>query len=301
VTADQVIERVKLWRAHNYGHLLPEATVLADRDWLAYVQAMAAAVPVSEQLMFPTEEDVEWAWPAGVTIVFGEPVPIDHVIVSEGMPGIGRRKLSPHTEEQTAAGVLFFPLQLVGVELADEPATDSRTYTEAFHPEEERAKINATGEMAAIPLMWIATDPTDIVTGHWVPGSPMRASQGATIGVGQSARLQLAIITALGHRLTRITEPVTANRGERRRVHRDLPGLRMLQLATGASVTRSEGTGTVEWSHRWMVRGHWRLQPYGPQRTLRRAQWIDPYVKGPEDKPLDVRPTIWRAHAEGGS
>jgi hypothetical protein len=30
----------------------------------------------------------------------------------------------------------------------------------------------------------------------------------------------------------------------------------------------------------WMVRGHWRAQPYGPGRTLRRPQWIEPYDKG---------------------
>ena len=30
----------------------------------------------------------------------------------------------------------------------------------------------------------------------------------------------------------------------------------------------------------WRVRGHWRAQPYGPGRELRRAQWIEPYDKG---------------------
>jgi hypothetical protein len=35
-----------------------------------------------------------------------------------------------------------------------------------------------------------------------------------------------------------------------------------------------------------VVRGHWRQQPYGPQRTLRRPVWINPHVKGPADAPL---------------
>lgn len=33
---------------------------------------------------------------------------------------------------------------------------------------------------------------------------------------------------------------------------------------------------------RFMVRGHWRNQPYGPAHALRRQQWIQPHWKGPE-------------------
>lgn len=33
--------------------------------------------------------------------------------------------------------------------------------------------------------------------------------------------------------------------------------------------------------HRVRVMGHWRNQPYGPEKTLRRRQWISPYWKGP--------------------
>jgi hypothetical protein len=46
----------------------------------------------------------------------------------------------------------------------------------------------------------------------------------------------------------------------------------------------------VEWDHRWLVRGHWRKQPYGPKDNPEYRQiWISPYVKGPEDKP--IKPT----------
>lgn len=51
-------------------------------------------------------------------------------------------------------------------------------------------------------------------------------------------------------------------------------------------------TGTRTYSHQWIVRPHWRQQPYGPGRSLRRATYIDAHVKGPEDKPLRVRDTI---------
>lgn len=293
MTADQVIERVRQWRGvQPFGPHMPGATVLAEHDWLAYVRAMAAAVPAGEKLTFPTEADVAWAWPAGVTLVFAEPQPIEHVIVSKdtalmydgdmrlqsGAPHglrIEHERVAAHYEQQTAAGMIVMPLQLMPTRLQDGTPMEP---------------------MPAIPVIWIGTNPTDIITGQWLPGHEMQSS---AVGViSESSRIMLAVITALGHRLTRVAPPVTANRGERRRVHRELPSLRVLQLSTGASVQRTEHTGTVEWSRRWMVRGHWRLQPYGPRRTLRRAQWIDPYVKGPEDKPLDVRPTVWRAHAD---
>lgn len=45
---------------------------------------------------------------------------------------------------------------------------------------------------------------------------------------------------------------------------------------------------TVDWSHRWLVGGHWRNQWY-PSLSLHRQVWISPYVKGPEDKPLEPK------------
>jgi len=39
----------------------------------------------------------------------------------------------------------------------------------------------------------------------------------------------------------------------------------------------------------WLVRGHWRNQVCGPQRSERRPTWISPYWKGPEDAPVLLR------------
>lgn len=47
---------------------------------------------------------------------------------------------------------------------------------------------------------------------------------------------------------------------------------------------------------RHYVRGHWRDQPYGPGRSLRRVTWVAPYIKGPVDAPLKESETVyvWR-------
>lgn len=46
------------------------------------------------------------------------------------------------------------------------------------------------------------------------------------------------------------------------------------------------GPGDREWRHRWIVRGHWRMQPWGPKRERVRPVWIAPHLKGPEGKPM---------------
>lgn len=53
-----------------------------------------------------------------------------------------------------------------------------------------------------------------------------------------------------------------------------------------ADLNDADETARIEWSHRWLVAGHWRWQPCGPGRTERRLTYVRPYVKGPEDKPL---------------
>lgn len=41
-----------------------------------------------------------------------------------------------------------------------------------------------------------------------------------------------------------------------------------------------------EYNWQWEVEGHFRNQPHGPGRQLRKVIYITPYVKGPDDKPL---------------
>lgn len=41
----------------------------------------------------------------------------------------------------------------------------------------------------------------------------------------------------------------------------------------------------IDWSHRWLVRGHWRDQWY-PSEQRHAPVFIAPYIKGPEDKPF---------------
>ena len=54
----------------------------------------------------------------------------------------------------------------------------------------------------------------------------------------------------------------------------------------------STGERPTDWTHRWIVEGHWRQQAHGPDRSLRRPTWIAPHIKGPDDKPLVVKDRV---------
>lgn len=57
---------------------------------------------------------------------------------------------------------------------------------------------------------------------------------------------------------------------------------------------KSEGPAKkVNWTHRWMVRGHWRWQPYKVAgEWIRKRIWIAPMIKGPENKELVLKQKV---------
>ncbi len=101
-------------------------------------------------------------------------------------------------------------------------------------------------------------------------------------------------------------ETTGPDRGERRRqqrMGRKPQKVRVVKLRRITHLHKgAPGMSPVEWSHRWIVSGHWTKQPHGPGKSLRRLQWIHPYIKGPEDKPLAVKETVsglvrlWNTH-----
>lgn len=111
-------------------------------------------------------------------------------------------------------------------------------------------------------------------------------------------------------------EPEEPDRPARRRAvkKRIPPQVTVIRLRREESLyERPEGESMVEWAHRWIVRRHWRWQPYGPRKAdhahimgpieaeqgflVKRCVHegcevhekrivISPYVKGPEGAPL---------------
>jgi hypothetical protein len=83
--------------------------------------------------------------------------------------------------------------------------------------------------------------------------------------------------------------PERHQRREAKRYHfpeRDILVIRLRREATEVSEPSGE---PGNWTHRWIVSGHWRNQWY-PASEVHRQIWVSPFVKGPESLPLVVKP-----------
>lgn len=86
------------------------------------------------------------------------------------------------------------------------------------------------------------------------------------------------------------------DRPQRGQPQRGPEDVSLVELRRPEPVTGESEPRRVDWSHRWVVSGHWRQQPVGPGRALREPRWIAPHVKGPADRPLveKERVNVWR-------
>ncbi|TQE33159.1 hypothetical protein [Streptomyces ipomoeae] len=88
------------------------------------------------------------------------------------------------------------------------------------------------------------------------------------------------------------SEHAAADRASRRRIQRidrdygtDVRIIRLRRARTERGTDPAESSGTREYQHRWVVRGHWKQQWY-PSRGAHRPIWISPYIAGPDGLPL---------------
>jgi hypothetical protein len=85
-------------------------------------------------------------------------------------------------------------------------------------------------------------------------------------------------------------ERAARREGVRRGFHSNDVTIVRLRRESNPDEAHDDGeSGAANYSHRFIVSGHWRDQWY-PSESLHRQLWISPYVKGPEDKPLVVSP-----------
>ncbi len=100
----------------------------------------------------------------------------------------------------------------------------------------------------------------------------------------------------MGQTLVSITEEVGDKRFARTQAQMKLPNLvQVIQYRRTENMNEYSGESNVEWSHRWIVRGHWRWQPFKNEagKDDRKRIWIAPFMKGPEDKPLVLTDKIY--------
>jgi hypothetical protein len=112
----------------------------------------------------------------------------------------------------------------------------------------------------------------------------------------EKLRYVATALALLGQTIT-ATRHAPVDRAARRRAERagweHDPIVRVVELRRRVSESVARDAEPVEWSCRWVVRGHWRQQ-WCPLAQEHRPIWITSYVKGPEDKPLKTpRATVF--------
>ncbi|MER7006277.1 hypothetical protein ABT297_24985 [Dactylosporangium sp. NPDC000555] len=91
-------------------------------------------------------------------------------------------------------------------------------------------------------------------------------------------------------------EPAAIDKNVRKkyeRTKRPLPDVRIVHIRTHHKANTSSRTATNRaYTNRVWVTGHWRDQPYGPGRALRRPVYIHPHLRGPKDAEIKLSTTV---------
>lgn len=136
--------------------------------------------------------------------------------------------------------------------------------------------------------------------GQDMVGKAVKLTDGGIIEtVGDTEQMSRIVCTLwlLLQQRVAVRHTESADRASRRRAMKaglsEPPNITVIRLRRALNPNGSDGDGRdVDWSHRWMVGGHWRNQ-YHPSNESHVPTWIAPYVKGPEDKPLVVKDRVY--------
>ena len=284
----------------------------ATRDWSTFVQAAEASMPTTPYLTPDAPPSISgslWlADPLRFTASDG---------IRQTVDVIAWRLLRFTTDSVVPAALVLSGLSAGHVD--DETEAEVAAII-ADAPPAQRAALDrmnlhlvATAMVAVVPPELAATPVPDVAkaaavaNGYDVPDSGWTYADAAagldqdTIGHPMT-RFAVTAWALLGARATDTTD-TRPDRKTRRRLERASMPTDPVRVVDVRRPTGS-GAGTSadrrDWSHRWIVSGHWRRQWY-PSEGVHRTIWIDAYPKGPADAPLLVRPTVHRPSVPGST
>jgi hypothetical protein len=121
-----------------------------------------------------------------------------------------------------------------------------------------------------------------------------------TNAMGRFQPYLAALLLLIDQQITRARTAPASDHARKRasRTGRSHDTVTVVDLAPREHDTASDETGGGEpgsrYSTRQLVGGHWKWQPYGPGRNLRRRIYVANYVRGPQDAPLVIKPRVHR-------
>ncbi len=115
------------------------------------------------------------------------------------------------------------------------------------------------------------------------------------------ARIIMALLLLMGQTLASKERHDLRPKNPTRARRMKIPGQVTVIRLRHEAAQREPGESQVEWQHRWLVRGHWRWQPVGPNYPMavevspgefKARIYIAPFVKGPEGKPFAMNKKV---------
>lgn len=202
------------------------------------------------------------------------------------------------------AGFFWFASPVALPDYIDKPGNSLRAI--AWHPMTDKHSGRLCVQFAYLMDTGMSNYPAlPGVAWGWPVGATLEAAEAEAVTNAQNrprvramCRFTAACWALLAQQLY-LAPRERADRATARRLKREgwepEPLIRVVQLRRVVHPQAQTGDPEpVAWSCRWIVRGHWRQQPYGPGHAQRRPTWITPYVKGPEEQPLKTpRATIF--------
>lgn len=218
-----------------------------------------------------TREDVESWEPIWFQFELGSPLPE-----------------FPEKEARTLATMLLFSTPDYGDEEGDK-IVDTPTL-----------RLYAINELRGFR---IGLPDTDVVWCNWAMDKPINAENVATHEWGEPKHVEKDVIEMIPTSLLNVLLGFAANlmayyksesadftliQGRRKKDgHNEMPtiwrmGRKFKLRAKPEEPIRRQVEGGWTLSYRFWVTGHWRWQAHGPEHSLRKRIWIDPYEKGPD-------------------
>lgn len=194
------------------------------------------------------------------------------------------------------SGTLSGPVQA----LAWGPSPDSTLTVTHLMTREQFMRGSQVRFPEAVPPLIAIREVRLPVTAEPVPFADLPAHEGM--------RPPLPIVSALAAAWHLMQQPQLVERGSVEPGKADARSLRRSGLPAGPVTLvnlrrqyvplqrEGEPSAGRAYRHRWVVSGHWRDQPHGPDRALRRKTWIPAHVKGPDGAPMlsTERVNVWK-------
>ncbi|MBM4574954.1 hypothetical protein GS896_25650 [Rhodococcus hoagii] len=140
-------------------------------------------------------------------------------------------------------------------------------------------------------------------TGSFLPtGTVLRSTNDVRLGALSHTTVNLnrharALWTLMQQPLAVLgdLDPTDKQTKTARRAHTDVRPTVVVTLRRARDGRPTGDAAAVQYSHRWVVRGHWRRQWYDSLGT-HKPIWINEHIKGPDDAPLVVKEKViaWR-------